>query len=66
MDCKLLRFPQVQERVGNLSRSTVWRLEKKNEFPKRRKVSKTGSATVWLESEISAWIDSRSQGGQNA
>lgn len=30
---RLLRFPDVRQRTG-LSRSTVWRLERRGEFPK--------------------------------
>jgi len=40
-----------------LSKSTRWRLERDNKFPKRRQLS---TRTVgWLTSEIEEWIQSR-------
>jgi prophage regulatory protein len=53
---KLLRFPHVRERTG-LSRSTIWRLERRGEFPKHRRISR--NAVGWLEEEISEWIRSK-------
>jgi prophage regulatory protein len=50
---RLLRFPQVRAMTG-LSRTTVWRMEKNGNFPKSRAIS--SRMTVWLESEIQAWI----------
>jgi prophage regulatory protein len=52
-----LRFPGVQAKTGGLSRSTIWRLERKGLFPKRRLV--TGKIVAWDESEIDEWIASR-------
>lgn len=53
-----LRWPQVSTITG-LSRTTIWRLEKGNEFPVRRRI---GSRSVaWLQSEVSSWVDSRTQ-----
>ena len=37
-----------------LSRCTIWRLEKKNRFPKRRKIG--FKRVAWRTSEIDAWI----------
>lgn len=55
---KLLRLEEVIERTG-LSRTTIWRLEKKEdgEFPSRRKIG--DSAVGWLESDINEWIENR-------
>jgi prophage regulatory protein len=50
---KLLRFTAVQERTG-LSRSTVWRLERRGDFPKHRLIST--NVVAWVESELVAWI----------
>lgn len=62
MGVRLLRFAAVQAKVG-LSRTTLWRLERENLFPKRRRVGK--NSVAWLESEIDEWIASRceQQGG---
>ena len=50
---KLLRFTAVRERTG-LSRSTIWRLERRGEFPKHRLIST--NAVAWVEGELVAWI----------
>lgn len=53
---RYLRWDDVTERVG-LSRVTIWRLERRGEFPKRRQL---GSASVgWLESEVEDWLRRR-------
>jgi len=56
---KLLRFTDVRERTG-LSRSTVWRLERRAEFPKHIKVS--ANIVAWLEEDVVEWIQSRARG----
>lgn len=53
---KFLRFPEIRERTG-LSRSTVWRLERRGWFPKHFRLS--ANAVAWLEHEIDAWIRNR-------
>lgn len=53
---RLLRFPKVRERTG-LSRSTIWRLERRGEFPHHRRISP--NAVAWVEHEISNWIRAR-------
>ena len=53
---RLLRFPAVRERTG-LSRSTIWRLERRGEFPRHRRIS--SNAVAWVEAEVADWIRSR-------
>jgi prophage regulatory protein len=53
---KLLRFPVVRERTG-LSRSTIWRLERRGEFPKHRRIAP--NVVAWSEHEVSRWIEER-------
>lgn len=53
---RLLRFPTVRERTG-LSRSTIWRLERRGEFPRHRRIST--NVVAWLETEVVDWIQSR-------
>jgi len=53
---RLLRFPAVRERTG-LSRSTIWRLERRGEFPRHRRIS--ANAVAWVEEEINSWINNR-------
>jgi prophage regulatory protein len=57
---RLLRFPAVRDRTG-LSRSTIWRLERRGEFPRHRQISP--NAVAWVEEEITQWIQSRVQRG---
>ena len=43
--------------ISGLSRTTRWRLERENLFPKRRQIGK--SSVGWLKSEIEEWVFSR-------
>jgi prophage regulatory protein len=56
---KLLRFTEVRERTG-LSRSTVWRLERRGAFPKHVKLS--ANIVAWLEEDVVQWIRSKAKG----
>jgi prophage regulatory protein len=53
---RLIGFPELQHRIG-LSRSTVWRLEKTDQFPKSIRIS--SGRRAWLESSIDDWIASK-------
>src|SRR5690348_2124814 len=53
---RLLRFPTVRERTG-LSRSTIWRLERRGDFPRHRRIS--ANVVAWVETEVVDWIQSR-------
>jgi prophage regulatory protein len=53
---RLLRFPAVRERTG-LSRSTIWRLERRGIFPRHRQISL--NAVAWSEKEIVDWIQAK-------
>ena len=53
---KFYRSPAVQELSG-LSETTIWRLEKDGQFPRRRRIS--GNIVAWRSDEIEAWMDSR-------
>jgi len=54
---RILRFEAVQAKVGGLCRTTIWKLEKKGQFPKRRAL--TSKIVGWDEKEINEWIRSR-------
>lgn len=56
---RMLRLREVCHRTG-LSRTTIWRLERRGEFPAHRQISQ--NAVGWLEREVSAWIESRGPG----
>lgn len=57
----ILRWPQVKELV-NLSRVTVWRMERRGLFPGR--VTLGSNSCGWRLSEISSWLDSRPRAGR--
>jgi prophage regulatory protein len=56
---RILTLLQVQQMVGGYSRSSLWRLEKEGEFPRRVKLTPGGRRIGWKESEIQDWIESR-------
>ena len=53
---RILRAHEVQKIVG-ISRSTIWRMERKGQFPARLPLG-TGSVG-WLKSDIESWVNSR-------
>ena len=53
---RIIRAKEVQSMAG-LSRTTLWRLENKGEFPRR--ISLGGNSVGWKLSEIKQWIDAR-------
>ena len=61
MSAQLDRFLREREcrQLSGISRTTRWRLERKDGFPKRRQLS-LGSVG-WLESEVLEWMRQRSQ-----
>lgn len=59
----LLRLPEVQRRTG-LTRSVVYELARRGEFPRPLKLTERSSA--WVESEVQAWIAARVQAGREA
>jgi len=56
----LIRFPMVKAKTGGLSRSTIWRLESKGFFPKRRVI--TTKIVVWDEAEVDEWVHNQNKG----
>jgi predicted DNA-binding transcriptional regulator AlpA len=57
-ECRLLRLAKVIGMTG-LSRTTIWRLERTGEFPRRRKINRS---VAWLESEVKHWIETAGTG----
>jgi prophage regulatory protein len=55
---RLLRFPAVRERTG-LSRSTIWRLERRGEFPRHHRISP--NVVAWVEQDVAEWIEGRTK-----
>ncbi len=53
---------ETMERT-DLSRSTLWRMEKKGKFPQRVTVSE--NRVGWHEEEVSEWIETRPRVGGN-
>ena len=56
----ILTTEEVVATVG-LSRTSIWRLEQRGEFPRRRQVST--QRVGWLHSEVMAWVESRPEAG---
>jgi len=50
---RVLRVAEVMARSG-LSRTSLWRLERRGAFPARRQLSP--GAVGWIEAEVEAWI----------
>ncbi len=59
MNDRFIREPECRATTG-LSRTTRWRLERQQLFPKRRKISQ--NTVGWLESEILSWLRSKANG----
>lgn len=55
---RLLRLPEVMERVG-LRRSAIYQRMSEGRFPKCRTLGP--KCSVWVEAEINAWIDAISR-----
>lgn len=53
---RILRADEVEHRTG-LSRTSIWRLERRGEFPSRRKLGP--NAVGWLKEEVEDWVASR-------
>lgn len=56
MDQKIIRKPALFSKIG-LSDATIWRMEKKGDFPKRLRLG--GNSCGWLETEVNQWIEGR-------
>jgi len=50
----------VVEAITGLSRSTLWRAERRGDFPARRRLSV--GRVAWDEGEVLAWVASRPRG----
>ena len=57
---KLLRIRKVVDLTG-ISKSYIYMLAKKNEFPQPIELVPGGSSVAWVEAEIQEWISSRIQ-----
>jgi prophage regulatory protein len=56
---RIIRLRELKVITG-LSAATIWRKEKENTFPARRKISKR--AVGWMHDEIDRWINSNRMG----
>lgn len=54
MKSRLIRKKELLEVTG-LSASTIWRLEKAGNFPRRCKIG--NYSVAWIEKEVSDWIN---------
>ena len=51
----ILRTAKLQTYVG-LSRTTIWRLEKSGQFPKRVRLGQ--NSVGWLKGDVDTWLES--------
>lgn len=58
MKASFLRLPEVQARTG-LSRSAIFALVQKHQFPAPVKPVPGGRTSAWVDTEVSAWIEQR-------
>jgi predicted DNA-binding transcriptional regulator AlpA len=63
MSTDLLRFPAVRQAVS-LSRSTIFRMERKNQFPARLQLGP--NSVAWKRDEIETGIKSRTKVGRQS
>ena len=56
MGASILRLPQVIKSTG-LSRSAIYDMIAKGDFPKQIKL--TSRSSGWIETEVQSWIDGR-------
>lgn len=52
------------KRLTGLSRTTRWELERRGQFPARRRLAV--NSVGWLESELQAWVEGRQRGAVKA
>jgi prophage regulatory protein len=53
---RILRFKEMQEMIGGYSRTSLWRLQKQDGFPKKLQLGPR--AVGWRLSDIQKWIKS--------
>jgi prophage regulatory protein len=53
---RIIRKPELIETVG-LSDPTIWRMERKGEFPRRLQVG--ANSVGWLSTEVYGWLQER-------
>lgn len=60
---RLIVYSELRKIVP-LSRSSLWRMERNGDFPKRRLLTK--GRVAWLLSEVTQWIEERTRVGGDA
>ena len=60
MPRNIIRKPAVRQKTG-LSDTTIWRLEKTDDFPGRIQLTDAGTVG-WYEDEVDAWVHDRVRG----
>lgn len=56
MNNRIIRKPEARKLTG-LSDATLWRMEQRGDFPKRRQIGP--NAVGYLASEVLDWIEAR-------
>lgn len=63
MATKMLRVSEVMELVGIRSRTTLHAWERRENFPKRRRLS--AGVVAWDSREVERWLASRPKGAKS-
>jgi predicted DNA-binding transcriptional regulator AlpA len=50
--------------MTGLSRSTIWRLERRGEFPRHHRIAP--NVVAWVEEDVIGWIEERTAARQSA
>lgn len=59
MPDRIIRLNELIDRLGGVSRQTIWEWEKEGKIPPRFKLTKNGRATGWLSSDIDKFLIER-------
>ncbi len=61
MTNRIIRFPEVCQILGGVSRQTVYDMIKRGDFPPSFKISPGGRAVGWLESDIKSYLSQQKE-----
>ncbi|MEQ9263997.1 MAG: AlpA family phage regulatory protein [Balneolaceae bacterium] len=57
MNNRIIRFPELCQILGGVSRQTIYDMVKRGDLPQSFKISPKGRAVGWLESDIKLYLE---------
>jgi predicted DNA-binding transcriptional regulator AlpA len=54
---RLISFRELSDRLGGLSRTTIWRMQRRGDFP--RPIPISPGRVCWDESAVDQWVEGR-------